>query len=129
MAAPDHARTDQLSRPNEPFGLTSPCSNCPFRSDGAGIPLRRARVREIDRALIRHTFSCHKTTGHDDDGEPVDLPTTMHCAGALILLEKIERPSQMMRIGERLGIYDRHKLNMQAPVYPSFQAMEAAQRQ
>lgn len=127
MAAPDHARTDQLSRPNAPFGLISPCSNCPFRSDGAGVPLRRARVRAIERALILHTFSCHKTIAHDDEGEPVDLPTTMHCAGALILLEKLERPSQMMRIGERLGIYDRHKLNMDAPVYPSFRAMEAAQ--
>lgn len=115
----------------EPFGLTTPCSNCPFRSDGQGVPLRRARVREIAASLVRCSFPCHKTTDAErrdaELDEPLDLSNTMHCAGALILLEKLQRPSQMMRIAERLGLYDRRKLDMQAPVFRSFRAMEAAQ--
>ena len=35
----------------------------------------------------------------------------------MILLEKIERPNQLMRIMERLGFYDREKLDMTAPVF------------
>jgi hypothetical protein len=34
----------------------------------------------------------------------------------------------MMRIGERLGLYDRRKLDMTAPVYDSFDAMARAQK-
>lgn len=48
--------------------------------------------------------------------------------GALILLEKMRRPSQMMRIAARLGIYDRSKLDMRAPVYATFAAMREAQK-
>lgn len=57
----------------------------------------------------------------------VSTDDSRHCAGALILLEKIERPSQMMRIAERLGIYDRFKRDMDAPVYESFERMIEAQ--
>jgi hypothetical protein len=89
------------------------------------VPLRRARVRELKRALVHNTFSCHKTTGAERG--KLTTSNTSHCAGALILLEKLGRPSQMMRIGYRLGIYDPTKLNMKAPVFPSFRAMEAAQ--
>jgi hypothetical protein len=39
-----------------------------------------------------------------------------HCAGALIFLEKLDSPHQMMRICERIGYYDRTKLDMTAPV-------------
>lgn len=39
-----------------------------------------------------------------------------HCAGALIFLEKRNRPNQMMRIAERTGSYDRRTLDMKAPV-------------
>ena len=42
---------------------------------------------------------------------------SQHCGGALILLEKIESPNQMMRIMERMGGYDRHKLKMDADVF------------
>jgi hypothetical protein len=113
------------------YGLTSPCSNCPFRSD---VPpyLRKARVTEIERSLEQSEFLCHKTVQHHEDehGEVWDADTSQsaHCAGALILLEKLGRPSQMMRIAERLGMYDASKLDMSAPVYPSFSAMRKAQR-
>jgi hypothetical protein len=82
------------------FNLTAPCGNCPFRNDGKAIPLRPGRVVGIKRDLLRDNtmFRCHKAM-------------TEHCAGALIWLELMERPSQMMRISERLGLYDRTKLD------------------
>lgn len=105
------------------YTLTHPCSNCPFRKDRP-FPLPAARVEEIRDGLERGDFTCHKTTIDTEEGdERMDGPKAQHCAGALILLEKLERPSQMMRICERLGFYDRTKLKMDAPVYDTFEEM------
>ena len=111
----------------KPYGLTTPCDNCPFRTD---VPpyLNPDRVREIERSLVRAEFPCHKTTKHDDDEGYVPSKGEMHCAGALILMEREGRSSQMMRIAERLKLYDPRKLDMNAPVFDSFQAMADAQK-
>lgn len=109
------------------YTQTKPCVQCPFRSDVPAY-LRKARVREIDRALVRGTFPCHKTLDYRES-EGRETPKTQHCAGALILLEKLERPSQMMRTAERLGLYDARALNMDAPVFDSFEDMEDAQEE
>lgn len=77
------------------FSLTRPCALCPFRTDLASGP-------------------CHETTGVKGPQR-----AAQHCAGALIMLERANLPSQAMRIAERLGIYDRRKLDMGAPVYDS----------
>ena len=65
-------------------------------------------------------FPCHKSAEEvqDDDGFSEFRATegSVHCAGALIFLEKRNRPHQMMRICERLGFYDRRKLDMTAKV-------------
>jgi hypothetical protein len=121
------------------YKLTRPCVECPSRTD---VPpyLTAARVREIERGLVRGEFSCHETVDYDrweddDEGEPQYNPSgeEEHCAGALILLEKLGRPSQMMRISERLRnkdgspMYDARKLDMDAPVFDSFEEMDAAQ--
>ncbi len=108
------------------YTKTAPCGNCPFRSDKP-FPLARGRVREIQRALVRGDFPCHKTTVDCEDEEGGQDrradDKSQHCAGALILLEKLEEPSQMMRICERIGMYDRTKLKMDAPVYDSWDDM------
>lgn len=117
-----------------PYALTTPCKDCPFRTDIRAY-LTPERVEEIEQSLVRAEFPCHKTTrvsdGDDDDCEGGSCYTPsgkeIHCAGALILLEKLKRPSQMMRISERLGMYDRRKLDMAAPVFDSFEEMSAAQ--
>ncbi|MET4238599.1 DUF6283 family protein [Bradyrhizobium sp. RT10b] len=102
------------------FDLRRPCDNCPFRSD-VKFPLEVERVEEIVQAITEKdlTFACHKTTRFDPEtGETVRSPKEQHCAGALIMLEKMQRPNQMMRISERLGFYDRTKLEMNyVPVY------------
>lgn len=92
------------------YNLTEPCDECPFLK-GSGFKLRR---------LAEHAsgeFPCHKQCKVDDEGDFVPRSEkTSHCAGALIFLEKRNRPHQMMRICERLGMYDASKLNMKANV-------------
>lgn len=103
------------------YTLRRPCKNCPFRSDIRGY-LTQERAEEIVDGLMRGgTFSCHKTNDFEegDDGwtETVETEKSQHCAGALIFLEKNDAPNQMMRIAERLGLYDRTKLDMDSPVF------------
>lgn len=106
---------------NEPFGLIKPCGNCPFLKDKKkAINLRPERVPGIIEDLLSgHSggFACHKTLNGeevDDDSEDgahyVPGGGEMQCAGALIVLEKLNRPTGNMKIAERLGMYDRHKL-------------------
>ena len=94
------------------YDMTAPCVNCPFRREGF-IPLRVERVREIAEGMLctqGTSFACHKTTGHDDDGDTTIEPDSQHCGGALIFAEKNGNATQMMRICERLGLYDARKL-------------------
>lgn len=105
------------------YTKTSPCNNCPFRNDIKPF-ITAARCEEI---LTGGEFACHKTTTPTEDG--MDMEATdksVHCAGVLIVLEKMEEPHQMMRICERIGLYDASKLDMDAPVYDSVcEAIEA----
>lgn len=114
--------------------LKQPCPQCPFRNDIAPY-LTPGRVRQIEREVIggQQDFHCHKTTGFtepDDEGEQDTCvtPESKRCAGMAILCEKLNRPTQMMRIEERLGFYDRAQMKMDAPVFNSFAAMAKAQR-
>lgn len=98
------------------WDLLKPCSNCPFLKKG-GIALMPGRVREIGGLMLESqggTFSCHKTvdrSGDDDEGRPrLPGPNERHCAGALIFAEKNENATQMMRIAERLRMYDARKM-------------------
>lgn len=94
------------------FTLKAPCANCPFRNDRPDQKgwLGRARATEIAEAITdnQQTFSCHKTLHNKEQ---------QHCAGALILLEKLKLPNQMMRIMERIGYYDHKALKMASPVF------------
>lgn len=98
--------------------MTTPCDNCPFRSDKK-FPLNKGRVAGIVRD---GNFPCHKTT--EEGG--ANGKNEKACAGLLILLEKEDMPSQMMRISKRLGLYNHTKLDMDSPVYDSIgEAIEA----
>jgi hypothetical protein len=105
--------------------LVRPCAHCPFRKD---IPayLTAERAEEICHSLLEEdkSFSCHETNQFNDDGETVETSESQHCAGAMILLEKLERPNQWMRIMERLRLYDHTKLDMKAPVFDSVEEMQ-----
>jgi hypothetical protein len=108
--------------------LTQPCSNCPFRTDVKGY-LTKSRVRELRFGLVQQqsSFSCHKTNKFTDDGETIEDSNSQHCAGAMILLEKLNKPNQLMRISERLGGYDMRKLKMDSPVFDNFEQMIKSQ--
>lgn len=91
------------------YTLTEPCDACPFLK-GSGFTWR---------SLCAHAsgeFACHKACDLVDGRYVARNSKTPHCAGALIFLEKQNKPHQMMRICERLGMYDRTKLNITAPV-------------
>jgi hypothetical protein len=115
------------------FELTTPCKHCPFRND---IPsyLTRGAAEEISYNIteMQQTFACHKTTGNEEDEEgwshTVELPDSQHCAGASILLMKINRPNQMMQVLSRLGMYDYKKLKMDSPVFNTVKEFIGAQR-
>jgi hypothetical protein len=105
------------------FDLVAPCKDCPFRTD-VQLFLHPERAEEICDALERGlTFSCHKTNDFDEEGETTETADSQHCAGALIMLEKMEMPNQMMRIAERLHMYDASKLRMDSPVYDDSEVM------
>jgi hypothetical protein len=90
------------------YSMTNPCDACPFLI-GSGFTWK---------SLVAHAsgeFACHKTC-KISAGTYEPQEKSLHCAGSLIFLEKQNKPHQMMRICERLGFYDRSKLNMEAPV-------------
>lgn len=94
------------------FNLKKPCKECPFSTKCKKGWLGEDRAIDIIHAITdqQGTFTCHKT-----DRDPTKKAE--HCAGALILLEKEDRPNQMMRISERLGSYNRHELDMDSNVF------------
>ena len=119
--------------------MTKPCDNCPFRTDVKPY-LRPERAEEIVESLYaQQSFPCHKTTKSDEDGLAarallvlgeeeecgvrVATEEWQQCAGAMIMLEKMGRSTQMMRICERFGAYDHKKLDMGAPVYDDGEEM------
>lgn len=106
------------------FDLKKPCDNCPFRNDKF-FYLSLARKVQIAKSLERgENFSCHKTINYDEwDYEP-DRQTCgedeQFCAGALIICLKGDYLPQLPRIAERLGVLKVDELDMDAPVYDSF---------
>lgn len=99
------------------YDMVKPCDLCPFRNDEKRLYVHVSTLR----GMASGEFCCHKTgVVSEDDSEIVPTEDSKHCAGALIMLEKMNAPHQMMRIAERLGMYDRRKLDMTAPVFGSF---------
>lgn len=98
------------------YTMTQPCDQCPFlNSMKRGFSL--GRLVEF----ASNEFPCHKTAEHRDETDEQEggyfaTEDSVHCAGALIFNQKRNTPNQMMRICERLGMYDRTKLNMSADV-------------
>lgn len=101
------------------FKLKIACNNCPFRKHGA-IELAAHRLEDIASYLLNDdmtTFQCHKTvhnphTGGEfnDDGEYMASGKESMCVGAMIYLEKQNRPTVMMRLGRSMSYYHPDKL-------------------
>lgn len=97
------------------YTQTTPCSECPFLKK-----FKRSFTSKKLQGFASGEFPCHKSAEVDETeegfGEFVATEDSAHCAGALIYLEKRDAPHQMMRICERLRLYDRTKLDMEADV-------------
>lgn len=93
------------------FKLTRPCDQCPFTRTCLKGWLGETRAAQIAESITtrQESFPCHKTT-EANDGEHVPTPGEQHCAGTLILTERIGRPGQLQRIAGRMGLYDPAKL-------------------
>jgi hypothetical protein len=92
------------------YTKTTPCSDCPFL-----VGTEHAFTNQRLRDFASGPFPCHKTADVQD-GSFTATKKSVHCAGALIYQEKRNTPSQMTRIAERLGMYDRTHLNMESPI-------------
>lgn len=115
-----HIRSMSQSPAFRPFALKRPCGDCPFRSDKLPF-LSRGRAQEIAESLHDDaSFHCHQTLNYDnEEGSPEINDKSIHCAGALIIMEREGAANQMMRIGGRLGLYRPEDLDMDSPVYGS----------
>jgi hypothetical protein len=87
------------------FNLKKPCKDCPFiQGSTTNVTLAEGRLKEIAGSLMQGmSFTCHKTLELESSRQE-------HCAGALQYLEREEKPNQIMRIAERIGLYDHTKL-------------------
>lgn len=105
---------------SKPYTLKSPCKDCPFRSDVAPY-LSPERAQEImNDSCEDSNFYCHKTVDYSgDDSEGRVVEKSRVCAGFLVTMEKEGRANQPTRIAERIGLYDRTQLDMDAPTYSS----------
>lgn len=92
------------------YTMTKPCADCPFLQKHAkGYAMKRLKQ------FASGEFPCHKTAEATEEGFEAKR-TSSHCAGALIFNEKRGAPHQIMRIAERLGMYDHTKLDMTSSV-------------
>jgi hypothetical protein len=116
-----------MEKNSAPFTLTTPCANCPFRTDVPAY-LRPDRIRQIaDDIQADQTFWCHKTVDHDEEcDESVIGKRARVCAGMMATVENEGRPGQGMRVGERLGMYSPELLDSAAPVYGSIEEWAVA---
>lgn len=120
----------------DPFRLKKVCTDCPFRADRDFHGLRAERVADIAQSLRDGaTFHCHSTLDYslseelDESGEPCSpvVEKSQFCAGALATMEQGGEPNQIVRIAERLGIYDPEEFDWESqPVFEGLDAWEDA---
>lgn len=97
------------------YTMTEPCDECPFLNK-----FKKGFTTAKLKGFASGNFPCHKTAEIKESDSGVSEfqagNKSVHCAGALIFNEKRNTPHHMMRIAERLGMYDYTKLNMEADV-------------
>lgn len=122
--------------PKTPFRLKKVCTDCPFRADKDFHGLQAERVSGIAQDLRDGaTFHCHSTLNYSqgedlgDDAEPLSpvVKSSQFCAGALATMEQGGEVNQIVRIGERLGLYNPEAFDWEGqPVFESLNAWEEA---
>ncbi len=117
------------------FRLKRPCGGCPFTA--GGVELEPGRLEGIVSVLLaddHQVFHCHETVysdrlggTFDDEGRYAPSHRESFCAGAMVALEKLGRPSVAQRVGAAVGVYDRQVLMSSAHlvVRPSLDQLRA----
>lgn len=99
--------------------ITRPCTRCPFRSDVPVYlhPERRADI--IEQSLVEgREFYCHETTVYDEDSEEMTIGAgSLICAGFVKMVEAGGGSTNMMRVAERIGLYDATQVERGADVW------------
>lgn len=107
--------------------MYEPCAQCPFRTDRPAF-LTKRRARNIVQAIMAQAdFYCHKTVDYEGEADGQVTADSKVCAGFAVLCENMNKPTQMMRILERIGMYDARRLNRNAPVHQTAAAFIQAQ--
>lgn len=107
---------------SDPFACTKPCETCPFRVHG-DKPIRHLHPDAVRDYWNAQNFFCHSLYDYDNHSED----KRVSCAGFLKAHETEGTPSQMMRIGQRLRLYDPTKLDTTVEVFTNVEDMVAAQ--
>lgn len=96
------------------FGLVRPCEKCPFRTDcSAGWLDHRIMSLATDIFEGNKSFTCHETLNKAHKSHK----NSHHCAGALIMIEKLKIPNSVIQIAERFKLYNPRNLDLNAPVF------------
>lgn len=92
-----------------------PCKTCPFRTTKSGLRgLGTERAEEIAESLSRgESFTCHSD---------LDKPAKRRnqCVGAMLILDKLKQPNQIMQVAGRLGMFNVTELRGRDAVFDNF---------
>lgn len=108
------------------YNLKSPCSDCPFtKSAKHHIGVAKDLVK-LSKSLESKSFghTCHKTDERSDGYVEGHKGPMEHCAGAMIMLKKMnhEQPNLMLEV--RRGNLDPDQYEMEDDVFDSFDDMK-----
>lgn len=92
------------------FNLAQPCTGCPFVvGNSINRQLNKRQLKGIVKSIRGgNTFTCYKSLGKSTEENE-------HCAGAMIFLERENRPNQEMEIARQCGDYVREDLDQAFP--------------
>lgn len=100
------------------FDLKKPCGGCPFLKENNLRLSKRKKQKFVNDILKKeYAFVCHRTTKEYCGKEG----KRNHCAGALIIMEKNQINTRVLRIAITLGGYNPDLLKLDSPVFDNFQ--------
>lgn len=99
------------------FDIKKPCGGCPFLKEN-NLRLSKKKKQKFVNDIVKkeYAFVCHRST-KDYSGKS---GKENHCAGALIIMEKNQINTRVLRIAIALGGYDPALLKMDSPVFDNF---------
>lgn len=93
-----------------------PCGTCPFRTTQGGLRgLGTDRAEEIAESLLRgESFTCHSDLGKRERNKN-------QCVGAMLILDKLQQPNQIMQVATRLNMLKVADLQGREVVFDNFE--------